>query len=208
MSEAALWAPPAVEGRLLSRYQERPTAAELDDIGRAAWEEGHAKGLRDGLAAAAADAQQRAAALDAQLARVVTLLESLGQPVGQLDEQIVQQLATLAMAVGRHLVRRELRIEPSQVIGILRDTVAMLPAAAQDVRVHLHPEDARLVTGSLATPATGRAWEIVEDPVMARGGCRVTARHSRIDASLDSRINAAIAHVLGEERSASARDAT
>ncbi|MBV6416147.1 MAG: hypothetical protein CMLOHMNK_00678 [Steroidobacteraceae bacterium] len=208
MSEAARWAPPAVQGRLVSRFQDRPTAADLDEIGRAAWEEGHANGLRDGLAAAAADAQRLRGELDAKLAQVSALLDSLGRPVGELDEETVRQLATLAMTVGRHLVRRELRIEPSQVIGILRDTVAMLPAAAQEVRVHLHPEDARLVNAALAAPASGRAWEIVEDPVLARGGCRVTARHTRIDASLEGRIQAAIAHVLGDEREPSARDAT
>lgn len=207
MSEAARWAPPAVEGRLLSRYAERTDAADLDAIGRAAWEAGHAKGLRDGLAAAAADAQSRSDELDARVARIAALFESVSRPVRQLDDEVAHQLATLAMGVARHIVRRELRIEPSQVIGILRDCVAMLPAAAQDVRVHLHPEDARLVNEKLAAPASGRAWIIVEDPVLARGGCRIVARHSRIDASLDSRINAAIAQVLGEERDANAREA-
>lgn len=208
MSEAARWAPPAVEGRPVSRFRERPTAAELDEIGRAAWEEGHARGLRDGLEAAAAQTRRLQGELDEKLAQVAALLDSLVQPVGRLDEAVAHQLASLALTVGRHLVRRELRIEPSQVIGILRDTVAMLPAAAQDVRVHLHPEDARLVAAALAAPAGGGAWEIVEDPVLARGGCRITARHSRIDASLDGRINAAIAHVLGEERGPKVRDAT
>ena len=89
------------------------------------------------------------------------------------------------------------------MIGILR--VAMLPAARKCATA---PEDARLVNAALAAPASGRAWEIVEDPVLARGGCRVTARHTRIDASLEGRIQAAIAHVLGDEREPSARDAT
>ena len=58
----------------------------------------------------------------------------------------------LAVTIARQLVRRELRIDPAQVIAIIRETVALLPAAARDVRVHLHPEDAAVVREKLATP--------------------------------------------------------
>lgn len=202
MSEAARWALPAVEGRLVQRRRERPTAAELDDLARAARDEGHAKGLHDGLAAAAADIRRRTEELDQRVARLDALLSALARPIEQLESEVEHRLASLALTVARHIVRRELRIDPAQVIGILREAVALLPAAARDVRVHLHPEDAKLVAEKLAAPSTERAWIVVEDPVMARGGCRISAQHSRIDAGLDSRINAAIASVLGEDRGA------
>jgi flagellar assembly protein FliH len=105
------------------------------------------------------------------------------------------------LTVARQLVRRELRVDPAQVIAIIRETIALLPAAARDVRVHLHPEDAAVVRERLAEPATERAWRIVEDPVMTRGGCRVTTEHAQIDARLETRINEVIATILGDERS-------
>jgi flagellar assembly protein FliH len=86
------------------------------------------------------------------------------------------------------------------VIAIIRDCVQLLPASARDVRVHLHPQDAAVVRERLATPAAERAWTLVEDPVMGRGGCRVVAEHSQVDARLESRIAAAVAAVLGDAR--------
>ncbi|MGE0583074.1 MAG: flagellar assembly protein FliH [Steroidobacteraceae bacterium] len=205
MSEAALWALPVVEGRVPGARRERITADELEGISRAAWEEGHAKGHADGLAAAAAEAARLKELLDQRIARLDGLLTALAQPLADLDAEVEQQLAHLSLTVARHLVRRELRIDPAQVIGILRQAVSLLPAAARDVRIHLHPEDAALVNERLAVPATGQAWVVVEDPVMSRGGCRVTAENSQVDARLETRLNAALVAVLGEERSADLR---
>lgn len=205
MSEAALWALPSVQGRLAGARREQVTASELDGIARAAWEQGHAKGLADGLTAAASEAKRRNETLDQRIASFDGVLAALARPLAELDAETEHQLAQLSLTVARHLVRRELRIDPSQIIGILRQAVSLLPAAARDVRVHLHPEDAALVREKLAAPATERAWAIVEDPVMARGGCRVTAENSQIDARLETRVNAALVAVLGEEREADSR---
>jgi flagellar assembly protein FliH len=205
MSEAALWALPAVEGRIAGGRRERVTADELEGISRAAWEEGHAKGLADGLAAAASEARRRNELLGERVARLDELLAAVARPLADMDAEVEQQLAQLSLTVARHLVRRELRIDPSQVIGILRQAVSLLPAAAREVRVHLHPEDAALVNERLAVPSHGQAWVVVEDPVMSRGGCRVTAENSQVDARLETRLNAALVAVLGEERAADAR---
>jgi flagellar assembly protein FliH len=132
---------------------------------------------------------------------------TLARPFHELDVQVEQQLVHLALTVGRQLVRRELRIDPAQVIAIIRETVALLPAAARDVRVHLHPEDAAIVREKLATPAAERAWTIVEDPVTTRGGCRVTTDTTQIDARLETRMNTAISAILGDERAAATRGA-
>jgi flagellar assembly protein FliH len=68
------------------------------------------------------------------------------------------------------------------------------------VRVHLHPEDAATVRERLAEPTNERAWTIVEDPTLTRGGCVVRTDMSQIDVRLETRISAVIANVLGEER--------
>ena len=104
------------------------------------------------------------------------------------------------MAVVKQLFRREIKLNPAHVIGVVREAIQLLPIASRSVQVHLHPEDAVLVRESLA-PAEGEpAWSIVEDPLMAKGGCRVTTENSQIDASVEARLQAAINAVLGEER--------
>jgi flagellar assembly protein FliH len=41
---------------------------------------------------------------------------------------------------------------------------------------------------------------IIEDPVMARGGCQITTATSRIDARLETRLGAILSELLGTER--------
>ena len=78
------------------------------------------------------------------------------KPLEDLDAQIESSSRALPSTIAQQLVRRELRIDPAQVIAIIRDTVALLPAAARDVRVHLHPDDAASCARSSRRPS-GRA---------------------------------------------------
>ena len=113
----------------------------------------------------------------------------------------------LAMALARQIVRRELKTDPTQIIGIIREAIAALPVATRDVRVHLHPEDAAVVKQHLAPTENERAWTIIEDPVMARGGCQITTNTSRIDARLETRLGSILSELLGTERHAQRRGA-
>jgi flagellar assembly protein FliH len=192
------WAPPSVHGPI-----SKPRVVAIADLRskeRATLEEHYAKAKTDGIAAGRAEFEARTAIVNARIASLDSILGVLGKPLAEMDAQVEKQLVTLALTVAKHLVRRELRIEPTQVVAIIRETVALLPAAARDVRVHLHPEDAALVRERLAQPQAERAWSVIEDPVMGRGGCRVTTDTALIDARLETRLGAVITQVLGTDR--------
>ena len=196
----ALWDLPSVNGRAIQGRRPGRTVSELEEVERRAYEEAFAKGREAGLVAARAESQQALNQLNAQVQRLESVLGSLSKPLDHVNAEVEQQLLNLTLSVARQLVRRELRIDPTQVIAIIRETVALLPATARDVRVHMHPEDAAVVRERLATPTADRAWTIVEDPVMTRGGCRVTTETAQIDARLETRINSVMAAMLGDER--------
>jgi flagellar assembly protein FliH len=144
--------------------------------------------------------------VQARVTRLDSILTLLARPLEELDAAVEQELALLALTIGQHLLRRELKSDPAQIIAIIREAVGRLPAAARDVRVHLHPEDAAVVRERLPAPATERAWRIIEDPALARGGCLVRTDTSQIDARLESRVSAVIAAALGEERATARSD--
>jgi flagellar assembly protein FliH len=77
----------------------------------------------------------------------------------------------------RQLVRREVRLDPAQIVGIVREALGVLPVSSRSIRVTLHPDDASLVREAYAIGDHDQKWQIVEDPVIQRGGCRVTHRH-------------------------------
>jgi flagellar assembly protein FliH len=195
------WSMPEVGGPIVGRSRdEKKAAPNTVDLLRQALQESEASGYQAGLAKAQAEAQVSLDALAARVKQLDSILALLGQPLAQLDAEVERELLHLALAVGKQLARRELRIDPTQVIGIIRESLAQLPASARDVRIHLHPEDAATVRERLAEPTNERAWTIVEDPTLTRGGCIVRTETSQIDVRLESRVGAVIANALGEER--------
>lgn len=194
------WRLPEVDGPIVGRPREERRAAAGEESVRLALEEAEARGYEAGMARARAETSTRLAALEERVKRLDAVLQVIARPLEQLDTDIESELAQLALAVGKQLARRELRIEPAQVIAILRESLALLPAAAREVRVHLHPEDAATVREHLTAPAADRAWTIVEDPTLSRGGCVIHSQSSRIDARLEARIAAVAASALGDER--------
>ena len=205
MSSVSRWDLPAGAGKTVQGRRAGRTVSELEEVEQRTHKEAYAKGHAAGLAAARAESQQALNQLKTQVATIDNMLAEIAQPFRELDSQVEEQLVQLAVTIARQLVRRELRMDPSQVIAIIRETVALLPAATRDVRVHLHPEDASVVREKLATPSADRAWTIVEDPVMTRGGCRVTTDTAHIDQRLETRIQGIMAAILGEERSDAGR---
>ncbi len=193
---AERWSLPAVDGPIVGGRRREADAAHAART----LESDRSRGYEAGLAAARAEIERLKADLDARATRLDSLLGLLGRPLTALDEEVQRQLALLALAVGKQLARRELKTTPQDIIPLIRDCVGRLPAAERDVRVHLHPEDAALVREHLAAPAGERAWSLVEDPTLARGGCLVRADASQIDARLESRVAAVAASLFGEDR--------
>jgi len=173
--------------------QKVPTVAGLVDLQAAAYEEAFEQGLAEGREAGRVEVR-------AQVERLAGMFYDLAKPFEELDAEVERELLTLAMALARQIVRRELKADPTQIIGIVREAIAALPVAARDVRVHLHPEDAAVVRQNLAPTESERAWQIIEDPVMARGGCQVTTATSRVDSRLETRLGAILSELMGNER--------
>jgi flagellar assembly protein FliH len=188
---AEVWAAPDMNAPAAN--QKRPTVSGLADLQAEAYKEAFEQGLAEGREAGRGDVR-------AQVEKLAAMFYDLAKPFEVLDAEVERELLTLAMALARQIVRRELKTDPTQIIGIIRDAIAALPVAAREVRVHLHPEDAVVMRQNLAPTESERAWTIVEDPVMARGGCQIMTTTSRIDARLETRLGAILSELMGDER--------
>lgn len=177
-------------------HQEGKTKG-YEDGRRQGKDEGFQAGHSEGYSQAYAEGQKEMAEKVAYLEQIMSLLHS---PFAELDKEVEDQLVTLAMSVAKHLVRRELKIDPGQVVAVVREALTALPAASRNVRLFLHPEDAGLVRDALSISDGDMNWKIVEDPIITRGGCRVMTETSQVDASVETRLAAIIAKALGGER--------
>jgi len=193
--DVARWEPPLVGAPVATQPRDEaphpgiPTVAELEAIERAAREEGHAAGLAEGRAAARRE-------LERSLARFESLLEAAARPLQALDEATERELARLAVTVARRVVAHELRSDPALVREAVRQAVTALPAATRALRVHLHPDDLALLRELDVAEAH---WELLPDPALTRGGCRLESESSRLDAQLETRLAAIADAVLGDD---------
>jgi flagellar assembly protein FliH len=200
-----------------------PTVEELEAISRAAYEEGfergqregfeegHRDGLaqgleqgrRDGLAQGLEQGHREGRAggeaeAHARIERLGQILTVLEQPLVDLDAEVEEQLVALALAVARQMVRRELHLNPGEIVPVVREALASLPAARRHLRLYLHPDDIHIVRAALGEGERG--MRLIEDVGLTRGGCRVETDVSRIDATVEQRLNRVITSLLGGER--------
>ena len=169
------------------------TAEQLEEIQRQAREEGFSHGREEGRREGLKEMRERAQTFS-------DLICALSDPFAELDHEVEEQLIALAVALARQLVRREVRTDPGYILLAVREAMVALPAAAREIRIHVHPEDAELIREALSLAEQERPWQLVDDPVLTRGDCRVRSDSSQIDARLESRLNAAISAVFGGER--------
>ena len=162
-------------------------------ISQQAYEKSYAKGYMEGLAKGQKEMRE-------QLEHIPTILAALAMPLPDVDNQVVDELAQLSMAVVKQMVRRELKISPGEIVAVVREALSLLPATPAEITLELHPDDATLIRDTLTSTSKELSWKIIEDPLLTRGGCRVLTNTSRIDASVEKRMNAIIAEVMGGER--------
>jgi flagellar assembly protein FliH len=202
-TDVSRWDLPSVEGAALPRAgagARGVNVMHLTLVEREAWEHGFKDGHVEGVRKGEAELAKRIAEVDVKIAALEAIIGTLARPLDELDAQIEAELTRLALSVAKHLVRRELKMDPAQVIGIIRHTVSLLPLATRNIRIHLHPDDAAIVREKLARSSGQQEWQLAEDPLMARGGCRVTADNSSIDARFESSVATVMAGLLGDDR--------
>lgn len=166
---------------------------QQEKIRQQSYEKSYAKGYMEGLAKGQAE-------INEQLKSLHSLMAVLAMPLPDLDNLVVDELVQLCMAVVKQMVRRELKISPGEVVAVVKEALSLLPVAAAEITLELHPDDAKIIRDTLVYPDAEASWKIVEDALLTRGGCRVLTNTSRIDATVEKRMNTVIAAVMGGER--------
>lgn len=152
---------------------ELTTAAQVEEIQRLAREEGYRAGHAEGMQQAVAERQQLASLIDA--------LDK------QLDEQVAQELVSLALDVAQQMLHTALKADPALVLNVVREAIGTLPHFNQGAHLVLHPADAALVREQMGEQLAHSGWKVFEDARIERGGARIETANSQIDATLEAR---------------------
>lgn len=188
------WELPLVSGPMVSSAM---TAGGLESVQKEAYNEGFALGQKEGF-------EQKKQELEVDAASFRSIIEMLTDPLKDLDDEIVNQLAQLSMSVAKQIIRRELHTEEGEIVGVVREAMSALPASTRKIILNIHPEDAGLIRTAFSLGDENESdetrWKLVEDPMISRGGCKISSQNSRIDATVEGRLNRIINSLLGGER--------
>lgn len=163
------------------------TVEELEQIRQEAYNEGFSTGEKDGFHAGQLKGQQEARnALEARLGEFEQLMGQLMAPLQQQDELIEDMLLVLLEQMLRQLLQREVMIDRTQVVAVLRGALKALPVGAENIRIYLHPSDFDAIKA--LRERHEESWRLLEDDSLMPGGCRVETEHSQVDATLETRL--------------------
>ncbi len=196
----SIWQPRSFEGdptiarEVSARRRTIHSVAELERLREEAWQEGFAEGRAAGREQGHSELREE---LLLQLATLRSLLDALQAPLSLVSEQVEKELVALAIAMAEKIVDDEVRARPERIVKLLPELLAQLPSAAREVKIWLHPEDARLIRSHLPDAELQAGWRLLEQEAIARGGCRIESSQAAIDARLQSRIRAVCEAALG-----------
>lgn len=178
--------PPRIEGTPVppepSVNQDHLAALERD-----AFAKGFAQGERAGLEAAAKRG-------DAMLRRLTQTLDEMTGLRAQMIRDTEQQMVSLALAVARRIIHREVSLDRDLLIAIARVALDRLGEDAK-VSIRLNPDDYAITEAARAAEWSGTHVSVVADSRVPRGGCRIESDFGALDAGVDAQIEE-LAHAL------------
>ncbi|MCC6424117.1 MAG: hypothetical protein IT447_11615 [Phycisphaerales bacterium] len=168
-------------------------------------QEGFASGLRQGKQAGHEQAlNEHRTALTNAIAAITGATAQIDQSRQGLEAQALTEVVELAISIARRITRRQGELDPQVLEQNLCDAMKLVVHAA-DVRIAIHPTQKSTLADAL--PRLQLQWsqsrhvEVVEDPELAPGGCRIFTAHGSVDADLNAQLDRIVADLLPQEQS-------
>ena len=155
-------------------------------------EQARRKGYDEGFAQGQAEARKRAEETANELA---ALWASMEAPIAEQDKLASEHLLSLVVAMVRAILEKELPLDEALIKDTLNGGLATLAESAAPITITLSPADKALVEDLLAAKRVSA--ELVSDPSMLRGGCRIERGHALVDVTIEGRMQTLIAQLAG-----------
>jgi flagellar assembly protein FliH len=174
------------------------------------YREGHEAGMRSGMETGRGEGREegRQQGLEAGRQEALARFERLAGPVNELVEGLKQMQADyqtamrkevieLVAKVARQVIRKEIQMEPMQLLSLVDEALSTMPrVGADEVVVYLNPEDLERIIE--LEPAQAERWNLWADDKLEPGECRVKAGNREADAGCSQRLAACMEQI--EER--------
>lgn len=149
-----------------------------------AHEQGFAKGLEEGKAEGLTLLRDQARKTVEPLTH---LARNFTEGLAELDGEIANQVAALALKISKQIVGKAIQDTPEQILTVVRQLMHHEPELKGRPKLHLNPEDFEIVHKHLNTELEAMDWALRSDELITRGGCKVVSKSGDLDATMESR---------------------
>jgi flagellar assembly protein FliH len=145
-------------------------------------------GLQQGLQQGDANArQQLGAQQDASLQRLARTIEEISGMRQRCRAAAEQDVVKLALAIARRVVHRELTVDPSAILGLVKAALGSLDMRELH-RIRIHPGQADAVRLQLEKMGLPQRCEVVADPSLEKGAAILETNYGTVDASAETQL--------------------
>lgn len=177
-ARATHWNPPQLDPAPKRNGRAPPTAAHLEALEQAAWDEGYQRGRREGEAAARKLAETKIDHLRA-------LIAALDRPLDVDREALTDTLCQLTVALARTLTEGALTLDPRALIPLAERALGELGESRAPVTLRVPP----VAADALAYLVEHRDdWRIEADPALGPADVCVDSQPVSVDARLSTRL--------------------
>ena len=182
------------------------TAQEMQEIIEAAekdgFAQGHQEGFDKGMAEGYEAGQQKGLMemrqqLVTEQQRFQKLVQALLDPIAEQDNDLEKLLLDVICTLTESVVQRELIIDSSHIVTLVRTAVNALPVGSKNLRVCLNPDDLAAVETYAEEQQLN--WQFVGDEQLAPGGCRIETSESRVDFSVEKRLQTVLTQFVNKQ---------
>jgi len=171
------------------------------DEGRAdGYDAGHAEGVERGIEEGRL---QALAELEKMAKPVEAMLRSLKKMKTEFRNAQRKEVVDLVGKIARQVIRAELALQPVQMLNLVDEALAAMPPTRDDVEVFMNPEELKRIQE--LDPKRAKKWNLMADPALEPGECRVRAGDHEVDAGCQGRLTACMSQVH-ESLDASAKE--
>jgi len=167
---------------------------------RGGWKEGWNKGHEEGSKAGKEQAlAENKAEFIATLAALKAAAEQMNGSRIELESAALKDVLDLAVAIAERVTKRQGILDPAVAVNNVEEALKLV-SHSSDVRIAIHPKNKTTLKEVL--PRLKTQWpalehvDLVEDAMLAPGGCRIYTAQGEVDGDLDGQINRVVADLV------------
>ena len=182
-----------IEDQNMGSIEGASSEQQLAELRQRVQDEAQAQGRQEGIAQAQKEWETR-------LSLAQEILAEIQHPMNIIDEKTQEHLVGLAVAIAKQIIRRELSTSSEQIVAVVKEALAQVSVGNTNLQLHLHPHDIEHVKAMFNTSDGNQQIELIEDPSITSGGCKILSEYTGVDASLESQVAQIATQLMGDMR--------